>query len=312
MHAVIDIVLPVFALIAVGFGFNRLAPIGELGLRGFTSYTFNIAFSALLFRAMRNVHLETLDGDILIAYFAAALCVYGLVFVLARILFHLNAAAGAFMALGGCFSNGLGLGVPLTLNAFGEAGMVPLMMIAAVHSLILLTLTTLIVELHRGGAGGGGLYRTLGRSVAAMIRHPVLVSIFAGLVWGRIGWTLPEFAETGLKWLADSAVPCGLIGLGMSLTGIRIGRDLAQTMVMTAAKLLALPVAVYLMARYAVNLDPLWVVIATLYAALPTGANVYLLAQKNETYVARTTSVVLVSTGLSVVTLSVLMALAAG
>jgi predicted permease len=78
---------------------------------------------------------------------------------------------------------------------------------------------------------------------------------------------------------------------------------------MTALKLLVAPALVFLATHVIFGLPPLWVAVATLYAALPTGANVYLFAQRYGVYVARSTSVVLVATALSVFSLTALLAI---
>jgi len=52
-------------------------------------------------------------------------------------------------------------------------------------------------------------------------------------------------------------------------------------------------------------LDPLWLTVATLNAAMPAGANVYLIAQMYGIGVARATNAVVISTAASVFTLSV-------
>ena len=54
------------------------------------------------------------------------------------------------------------------------------------------------------------------------------------------------------------------------------------------------------------GIDPMWRAIAILSAAMPMGANVYLVATRYETYVARASTAVLLSTAISVVTVSLL------
>jgi len=315
MTIVLEIVLPVFALIFIGWLIVRLGWLDAAGLRGLTNYTFYVAFSALLFRAMRNVRLDQLDAGILLAYFGAVAIVWLLAMAVARFVFRLTLPEQAMMALGGTFTNGVGLGIPLVIATWGDAGLVPLLMIIAVHSAILLSAAAVLVEFGREVEDRGSSLRRLATSSLAALRHPVLVAIAVGLAWGMTSrataWQLPNALEVTLKFLAESAIPCGLVGLGASLAMIRLTGDLPQTLVMTVCKLVALPLAVWLLARHVLQLDALWVAVATVNAAMPTGANVYLLAQRYDTYVARTTSTVLLSTVCSIVTLSVVLAILA-
>lgn len=57
------------------------------------------------------------------------------------------------------------------------------------------------------------------------------------------------------------------------------------------------------------QLDPLWVSVAVIEASLPVAATVFVVAQQYETYVDRTSAIVLVSTAISMITVSVVLAL---
>ena len=73
----------------------------------------------------------------------------------------------------------------------------------------------------------------------------------------------------------------------------------------TVLKLLAMPALVWLVA-WAMALSPLETAVAVMAAAMPTGANAFLMAQRYQVGAARSGATVLVSTVLSVVTLGVL------
>jgi predicted permease len=57
-----------------------------------------------------------------------------------------------------------------------------------------------------------------------------------------------------------------------------------------------------------VQIDPLWAAVATLAAAMPTGATVFIYSRGYGLYVARATSATLISTGISIATVAVLLA----
>ncbi len=74
-------------------------------------------------------------------------------------------------------------------------------------------------------------------------------------------------------------------------------------------KLVALPLIVWLAGRYLFTLDPLWLMVATINSAMPAGANVYLVAQLYNRGVGLATNAVVISTGFSILTLSVVLLL---
>jgi predicted permease len=80
---------------------------------------------------------------------------------------------------------------------------------------------------------------------------------------------------------------------------------------MAALKLVAHPLIVWLLATEVFAIDSMWAAIATITAALPIGANVFVLAQKYEVYVQRSTSATLISTALSVLSVALLVGLLA-
>ncbi|MBL8674286.1 MAG: AEC family transporter [Rhodospirillales bacterium] len=309
MGAVLDIVAPVLVIALAGYALGRTSLLSPEGLRGFGNATFYILFACLLFRSMAKVRLETLDPSILLAFFGGALGVFGAMLLVGRYALGMAAPERAVLALSSSFSNGVGLGIPLVTLAFGEDGLVPLLMIISVHSLILLTLTSFLIELGQG-AGRGGIGRTLLAATAAMFKHPVLPAIFAGLLWGALtarvpGLALPAVLDRAMALAAQAAAPCGLIMLGASLAHVGFRGHWREGMLSAAVKLVALPALVYVLGRYVFRLDPLWLTVATIDATLPAGANVYLIAQRYGAGVGLATNGVVLSTLASVVTVSV-------
>jgi hypothetical protein len=156
--------------------------------------------------------------------------------------------------------------------------------------------------------------RKLGQAAVKMLKHPVIPPIFAGLVWSEImslvpGLATPAVLDRILQALATAAPPCGLIMAGASLAHVGLKAHWQTATVATAVKLAVMPLVVWVSGRYLFELDPLWLTVATINAAMPTGANVYLIAQLYNTGVGFATNAVVISTGLSVLTLSGLLLL---
>ena len=309
MSAIVHIIVPVFGMVLIGWLIGRTRLLSAEGLRGFTAVTFYALFPALLFRSMAKVELATLDLDILLAFFSAVLLLYAVLMGLGR-LHGLGLGDRAMLALSGVFSNGVGIGIPFITFAFGEKGLVPLLMIISVHSLILLTFSSFLMEVDAKAGGRDRLAAKLGGAALSMVKHPVIPAIFAGLAWGELtrlvpGLATPAVIDRILQALAAAAPPCGLIMVGASLAHVGLKGHWQSAALATVFKLALLPVLVWTFGRYVFPLDPLWLMVATLNAALPAGANVYLVAQMYGIGVARATNAVVISTAASVFTLSV-------
>jgi predicted permease len=300
--------VPVFGTVAVGWVLGRSRLLSTEGLRGLTNVTFYALFPALLFRSMAKVRLQALELDIVVVFFGTGLLLFLLLIPLGRLL-GMRFGDRAVFALSGTFANGVGIGIPFISYAFGEAGLVPLLMIISVNSLVMLTLTSFLLEVGAQGGVRGRLLAKLGGAALMMLKHPVIPSIFAGLAWAELtslvpGLATPVVIDRVLQALALAAPPCGLIMAGASLAHVGIKEHWQTAALATVVKLAVMPLLVWSAGRYLFTLDPLWLTVATLNAAMPAGANVYLIAQLYRTGVGLATNAVVISTGGSVLTLS--------
>lgn len=308
MSAVVEIVVPVFALILCGWGFARGGLLPPGGARAVGVFVFNLAIPALLFRAMaRGLPPFGEAGGLLAAYYGGVALIYLTAELLGRRLFRIGAAERAVMGMSAGFSNVAVIGLPLVALAYGHDGLIPAVLIIACHSPTLITTTTILVEAATG-RGEGGLRVALA-TFGSLLRNPIVVGVLAGIVWGGVGLGIPGPLQRFLDLLAGAAPPAALFALGASLVEFRIRGALRESLLVVALKLVALPLLVWILAAFVFDVRPLWTAVAVLSAALPTGANAFLLAQRYDVYVQRSATIVLVSTVASIVTLSLLLTL---
>jgi hypothetical protein len=306
MDAVFEIVLPLFALIACGYGFSRLELIGEAGLKGLTRFVLYLAIPALLFRTMAGGALQrALNLDVLFAYYLATLTLFALGLALGRFAFRRSPREQPVFALSACFGNVVLMGTPVIYTAFGEAGMVPYLLITTFHSVILLTLATLLLE--SAGGAGHGFGVAAGKAVAALLRNPVVLAILAGIAYGATGWVLPRPVDRFVELLAGAAAPAALVALGGSLAAFRVAGQLRQSAVLVAAKAFLHPLLAWALATLLFDLEPLAVAVVTIVAAMPTGATVFVMAREYDSAVPTASTTVLLATGVSVLTLAALL-----
>jgi predicted permease len=110
-----------------------------------------------------------------------------------------------------------------------------------------------------------------------------------------------------LDFLGASAPPLALFCLGGGLAGIAGAAMWKETLAIVAAKLFILPASVFVLSL-AFGLTPIEQAVAVTMAALPTGANAFILARRYATGADRSGSAVVVSTAISVLTISALIA----
>ncbi|MGB0572496.1 MAG: AEC family transporter [Alphaproteobacteria bacterium] len=312
MTTVFAIVLPIFGLIALGVigGKSRLFP--ESAVDGLNNFVLYVAVPALLFRTIvRAQPLENLNLDVAYAYYLGSFAVLGAALLFGRGVFKLRDGEQASFAMGTMFANTSLLGIPIVFATFGEAGLVPLMVIITFHSLVFSTIFFTLHDLGKAGdgkagsVGWAGTARLAGRSI---VTNPVIIAIFVGFVWSVLGLGLPGPVSTIIDMLAEATIPAALFALGAVLAGFKVAGNIPQAATMATAKLIAHPLVVFVAARYLFGLSDLELAVVTITAALPGGMMVFLIAQSYGVYVARAASSLVIGTAGALITVSVLLA----
>jgi malonate transporter len=134
MIDVFNTVVPVFALILLGFGAGKLGWFGEGSARGLSTFVFSFAIPAMLFKAMATFGLPSSPPWAFWgAFFGAVIAAWVLAILLSRHVPGLGGAGGAPAALGAGFGNTVMLGLPLGVAHYGEAALLPMALILAIH-----------------------------------------------------------------------------------------------------------------------------------------------------------------------------------
>jgi len=303
LQAVIDIALPFFALIFVGYGAGRSRLFGSGALVGLNTFAFFFALPALLVVKVSEAPTATTEAFRLMgAYYGAGLMVYATAFTLGRRWFGGSTAVGALQGLAATYSNVGFVGLPLVVLAFGADAALPAVIIVIADTAVMMGIATALIESDRGGHGG------LATMLGGIARNPIIVAAIAGIGMniGRLHLPGPVLAFGNL--LADAAAPCALFALGATLAGRPLRQGAAETAFLTALKLFVHPALVAGAALWLLDLSPLWTAVAIVQASLPIAANVYVLAQRYDTHAGQVSTAILVSTAAAVVTVSAVLA----
>jgi predicted permease len=226
--------------------------------------------------------------------------------LVARVVFGMDGVSQSIFAMGGIFSNNVLLGLPIAHVTLGEAALPAVSLVLAFNSLILWTLVTLSVEWARHRELSPlGLVKTM----RGVITNPIVGSILAGTAWGFTGLALPGVLDRTLEMIGTAALPLSLVVLGMGLAEFGLRAGWRASVAITVLKLAAQPVAVYAIAL-ALGLAPLDVAVVVLMAALPIGANVYLMARHFDVLEGPVASSIVLTTALGAATTPFALALA--
>ena len=312
-NPVLSSLLPVVLLAAIGFIAGRAGWIRAEATKDLSNLVFMVLTPALLFRTMSTVHVEQLDFKPVAMYFVAAVLLFA-----AMLVWQGMTRRATVLALAATFSNTVMIGVPLVSLAYGEPGLVTLFTLISVHALVLLTLATVVLELAvareavaSGQHGGQHMLLTVLGAVRNGIIHPVPLPIIAGLVFAQTGWVMPPLIDQPLLLLSNAFGPMALVLVGVTLTFVRVGEHLKGALGLALIKNLAFPALVAGLS-WSFGLSGLSLSVMIVAASMPIGANVFLFSQRYQVAEELVTASVAVSTGLALLTVSLVMALLGG
>jgi len=293
--------LPFFALIACGYVAGRIRLIPAPAVAGLNTFVFYFALPALLFRTMAlRPFADLYHPTFLAAWLTAGLIVYGAVLLCARLFLGVSLGGAALFGLGAEFSNSGYLGIPLVVNLLGPGATVPIALTIVVDVVVMLALTLVLAELSTGGVRHPlALVRTLVRGV---LLNPLALSIAAGMAVSWLGQPLPGPLDVFTGLLAGATGPAALFLIGAALAIRPIARGVGAVGLMVTGKLVLHPLVVTAVMVFAFRVPPLWALAAMLNAAIPTAANVFVLAERYGVQAERVSTAIFLSTVLALAT----------
>jgi hypothetical protein len=254
--------------------------------------------------------VEQLDLRPALVYILALALVFG-----GMLRQHGLSQRGAVLALAATYGNSVMIGIPLIALAWGEAGLVTLFTLIPIHSLLLLTSATMVLEFAAARAHAAGspdvvtrLWVVGLRSLRKALIHPVPLPIVAGLLFAQTGLTLPPWLDVPMLWVGKGFGPLALFLVGVSLASATVGQNLRAALMMTGVKNLLLPLLAGVLGwLFGMSGLPLSVMIVC--AALPAGANAFMFSQRYGVAQETVAASVAVSTALSALTVTLVMLL---
>ncbi len=305
MEPIVNVVLPVFAIMAAGYATGRSGLLGEQASTALNAFVFYVALPALFFGTMAQLDLAQVFYWPFIAAFGAGLIgTFGLALLVGAFLFPNRLAILTLHGISAIFSNTGYMGVPLLLIAYGEAGLPAGIISTVMTGVVVMGLATLLIELD--GSGEETALQLARDAITAVLRSPLLISATAGILWAATGLGLPAPVVRFTDLLGSTAGPCALFAMGLFMVGKSLTAGLGEVGWLSLLKLIAMPAITYWLAFEVMPMEEVWAESAVIQAALPTGALVFVLANRYGLYIQRATAAIVISTLLSVGTLSAL------
>ena len=128
-----------------------------------------------------------------------------------------------------------------------------------------------------------------------------------GMTANLLGLRLPGTLDRMAELLGGAAVPCALFAMGASLASYTARGHTLPALALAFLKLVVHPLLVWLVMSPVLGIEGIWLSTAVVVAAMPSGVNVYLFAARYGAAQEVAARTVLLASGLSVVTVSLLL-----
>jgi malonate transporter len=308
MIAILLKTLPFFALIGLGYWAGRVRFFTPEATAWLTKFVFYFALSAMLFRFASNLSLaEIWDGRFVAAYLWGCGVVYAIAMG-AAFWRGISVEEAAIEAQCAVIGNTGFLGVPMLVVLMGPQAAGPILMVLSIDLIVFSTIVTLIITGVRQGRMSLGIIKAL---AIGLLKNPMIVSMALGLAWSATGFAVPAPINDFMALLGGAATPGALFAIGASLA-TKSAERVQIAGWLSFCKLVLHPSAVAFAAIYLFRVDPGPASVMIAAAALPVAGNVYILAQHFGVAPHRVSASILISTALSILTVTIVMALVMG
>lgn len=271
MLQIISALVPIFALLMIGFLARRHGFPGEGFWAPAERFTYYLLFPALLVNSLSQASLSGGESvRIVLAVLVLLAIVSGICMLLKKRLEVEFATYTSFYQGSMRFNTFVALATTSAL--LSSAGLVVAAIIAAVMIPVLNILCVLVFSSEKGI--GSNLLPTL----KALVTNPLILACFAGVLVNQLGG-LPSTISATLGLLGQMALPLGLLSVGAALNLNALRSSGRVLYVSSAIKLLLFPVIAWGVA-YGFQLSELASQVLIIFAAMPTATSAYILARQ--------------------------------
>lgn len=296
----LNIVLPVFAVIALGALLKRIGLIDAMFLQQTNRLVYYVCLPLLLFYEIgRADFLANFNGRLVIGSVLAVTVTFLGSYAYTAMRGYPAAARGVFSQ--GAFRGNIAyVGLAIVFNALGQSGLTRagILMGFIVPFLNLYAIIALLWP-HRANSSQGPAY--LLRQIAF---NPLILASFAGVAWSFFAIPMPLLLERSLKIATGMALPLALLAIGGGFSLARLRGDLFTAALAAGAKLVWMPLlAAGILIGMGVGGTDLE--IGVLIAGTPAATANYIMAQQLKGDAELAGTIVMLSTLLSAATYTI-------
>lgn len=305
MIDVLNLALPYFGLIFLGFACGKIRRIPDTGLAWMNFFIIYVALPCLFYRIVAKTPLEELTR---VSYVVATSMGTSIAFAIAlgiSLIARDRLQNATIAGLAGGYGNIGYMGPGLALSTLGSEAAAPVALIFCFDSILLFSLVPFLMAL--AGTEKKSLAETALLVLKRIVFHPFIVATALGVVSAALHFEPPVALDRLMQFLQNAAAPCALFVLGVTVALRPLQRMRWEVPVIVLVKLTLHPLIVLILLSMLGPFPQTWIYTAVLMAALPPALNVFILARQYDCWVEEASSSVLIGTLISVLTLTSVM-----
>jgi len=294
LSVLIDPILPVFAILFIGFFAGRLGKMSDDEARVLNRFAMTLLLPVFVFRAVAFAPITDFNLAALALYASAQAVLYTIGYLIARKAFHLGISESLLLGFCGVFANNAYYILPIAKFLYGDTGTLPVASIVIMDAILVFGGTMVALEARKGLDAGAG-FALVAERIAKL---PLIWALVLGFGFSAGGVAIPGPIDTFTAFVGNAASPIALFAMGVILSATSLKPE-PVVYVISAIKGVIFPATIafllYTLLPPAVTL-PLFV----LASAGPAGVMAFSLALL---YSVRTDAIMQVTVWTSILTL---------
>lgn len=292
VSALLNVMLPVIVVAGVGFVLGRTF---ELDAPTISKLSLHGMLPPLSLYTLLTTQVSGRVGGLLVgAYLVTTLVACFLGWVATP---RLRSGTRRVVMLSASMTNSGNMGLPIALFALGQTGLDQSIIIFLASMVVMFIIAPLVLGSHAGPLS----------ALKELAKLPTIWAIVVAVLLRFGGIELPKGLMSGIKLLADGAVPIFLLALGIQLGSSGVLRLTRAVVTGSLIRIVVMPV-VTVFIGYALGLRGVPLQALVLASAMPTAVNAYLFTVEYRADVKTCADTVTLTTALSFATTALVVA----
>ncbi|MCI6937377.1 MAG: AEC family transporter [Clostridiales bacterium] len=300
--------IPVFLVIALGYILQRVHFLNDAFNKTANEFVFRCALPVSLFRSIAGMDFYgEFDLDFCLFCFLGTTAMFLGIWAAAWLFMKDRGQVGAF-SQASARSSAAVLGIALAVNIYGDAGMVPMMIMSAVpffnvYSVLILSFSPQVDEEGHLLPAARGL-GAVKKACVNVAKNPLILGILAGLPFALLRVKVPVMLDSALSSIGATATPIALLVVGASFSGGEAVKHWRGAVVSSLVKLFLLP-GIFLPLAAMLGFRNSQMIAILIMTGSPTTVASFVMAKNMHADGVLTANAVLLSTVLSAVSITI-------